>query len=157
MARLLVAATLAAVLAPTIDLASARPDPRAAASEGCRTPECDRRVIKKRAVHATHPFCNTWRCVRRVDAKRARRAATAMRRVVQRFAGWLASTRACESGGSYTINTGNGFFGAYQFTRSSWAAVGGRGLPHQASPLEQDFRAVLLLRLQGRGAWPVCG
>jgi hypothetical protein len=61
--------------------------------------------------------------------------------------------------------TGNGFWFAYQHTASSWYAAGGRersGRPAgarglQPEPLEQDFRAVLTLRQQGRGAWPVCG
>ena len=63
----------------------------------------------------------------------------------------------CESGGNYATNTGNGFFGAYQFTIGSWRAVGGWGSPHLASRLEQDYRAVLLLRRSGAGNWPVCG
>ena len=79
-----------------------------------------------------------------------------MRRITTPYRGWLAGVRACESGGNYGTNTGNGFFGAYQFTLSSWAAVGGWGYPHLAAPLEQDFRAVKLLHLQGPGAWPNC-
>jgi hypothetical protein len=78
-------------------------------------------------------------------------------RVVRPYRSWLRSTRLCESHGNYRTNTGNGFYGAYQFTLQSWAAVGGRGLPHLAARLEQDYRAVKLLRLQGPGAWPVCG
>jgi hypothetical protein len=63
----------------------------------------------------------------------------------------------CESGGNYATNTGNGFYGAYQFTLSSWASVGGRGRPDLAGPFEQDGRALRLRSIQGRGAWPVCG
>lgn len=62
----------------------------------------------------------------------------------------------CESGGRWHIDTGNGFFGGLQFTASSWWAVGGRGLPHWWSELEQMYRAVLLERRQGWNAWPVC-
>ena len=82
------------------------------------------------------------------------------RHVVRPYRGWLASTRHCETRGlrfPYLADTGNGFFGAYQFTRSSWRAVGGRGEPNHATHTEQDYRAVKLLHLQGRGAWPVCG
>jgi hypothetical protein len=79
------------------------------------------------------------------------------RTVTRPYRPWLARTRACESGGNYATNTGNGFYGAYQFTLESWHAVGGRGLPNDAEPLEQDYRAVRLLHVQGTGAWPVCG
>jgi len=79
------------------------------------------------------------------------------RRVVRPYRPWLARVASCESGGRWHIATGNGFYGGVQFTASSWRAVGGRGLPHWASRLEQSYRAVRLLHLQGAGAWPVCG
>lgn len=63
---------------------------------------------------------------------------------------------ACESGLRADTATGNGFWGALQFTLSSWRAVGGRGLPSQASLVEQLYRGELLQRLQGWNAWPVC-
>lgn len=31
----------------------------------------------------------------------------------------------CESGGNWSINTGNGYYGGLQFSQSSWAAAGG--------------------------------
>lgn len=70
---------------------------------------------------------------------------------------YLAGLRACESGGDYSTNTGNGFYGAYQFDLQTWASVGGSGLPSSASPAEQDFRAALLWRQRGSAPWPVCG
>ena len=63
---------------------------------------------------------------------------------------------ACESGGNWAINTGNGFYGGLQFTLTSWKAVGGTGYPHQASKAEQIARAEKLQDIQGWGAWPVC-
>lgn len=69
----------------------------------------------------------------------------------------LAAIRSCESGGDYSINTGNGFYGAYQFTLSTWQSVGGSGYPHEASPREQDERAARLYREAGASPWPVCG
>lgn len=63
---------------------------------------------------------------------------------------------ACESGGNWAINTGNGFYGGLQFTLSSWQAVGGSGYPNQASREEQIMRAQILQSRQGWGAWPVC-
>lgn len=63
---------------------------------------------------------------------------------------------ACESGGNWSINTGNGFYGGLQFTLGSWAAVGGTGNPANASRDEQIARATILQSRQGWGAWPVC-
>lgn len=71
--------------------------------------------------------------------------------------GELAAIRLCESGGDYTADTGNGFYGAYQFTQASWEAVGGTGNPAAASPAEQDRRAAALLARSGAASWPVCG
>ena len=63
---------------------------------------------------------------------------------------------ACESGGNWHANTGNGYYGGLQFTVSSWRAVGGTGRPDQASRETQITMAERLQRLQGWGAWPVC-
>lgn len=62
----------------------------------------------------------------------------------------------CESGGNWSINTGNGYYGGLQFSLSSWRAVGGSGLPSQASKAEQIARAQMLQARQGWGAWPAC-
>ena len=62
----------------------------------------------------------------------------------------------CESGGDWSINTGNGFYGGLQFTLSSWRAVGGSGMPNHASRAEQIMRGQRLQAMQGWGAWPVC-
>jgi hypothetical protein len=70
---------------------------------------------------------------------------------------YLAQLRACESGGDYSANTGNGFYGAYQFVLSTWQSVGGSGYPHLAAPAEQDYRAAVLWRREGSSPWPVCG
>ncbi|WP_431240771.1 transglycosylase family protein [Mycolicibacterium aichiense] len=64
---------------------------------------------------------------------------------------------ACESGGNWAINTGNGYYGGLQFTLGTWRANGGSGSPHLASRAEQIRVAENVLRSQGRGAWPVCG
>jgi LysM repeat protein len=62
----------------------------------------------------------------------------------------------CESGGNWSINTGNGYYGGLQFSLSSWQAVGGSGLPSDASREEQIMRAEALKASQGWGAWPAC-
>lgn len=51
------------------------------------------------------------------------------------------SVRQCESGGNYRINTGNGYYGAYQFDKGTWLANGGgrySKYAHQAPPFAQD-------------------
>lgn len=62
----------------------------------------------------------------------------------------------CESGGNWSINTGNGYYGGLQFSLASWRGVGGSGYPHQASRAEQISRAEALRERQGWGAWPAC-
>ncbi|MGV0633015.1 transglycosylase family protein [Mycolicibacillus trivialis] len=64
---------------------------------------------------------------------------------------------ACESGGNWSINTGNGYYGGLQFAPGTWSANGGAGLPHTASRAEQIRVAENVLATQGIGAWPVCG
>lgn len=62
----------------------------------------------------------------------------------------------CESGGNWSINTGNGYYGGLQFSQSSWEAAGGSGSPAGASKSEQIRVAENLLQMQGWGAWPSC-
>ncbi len=69
---------------------------------------------------------------------------------------YLFAVAQCESGGDYSINTGNGFYGGLQFTLQSWQAIGGAGLPSDASVDEQNYRGALLNRLSGPGNWPNC-
>ncbi|MDT7791928.1 MAG: resuscitation-promoting factor RpfE, partial [Mycobacterium sp.] len=63
----------------------------------------------------------------------------------------------CESGGNWSIATGNGYYGGLQFTMGTWRANGGTGSPHKASREEQIRVAENVLRTQGIKAWPVCG
>lgn len=90
------------------------------------------------AAPADDQQVNRWAVVRPYNAKLERMA-------------W------CESRQRWDLNTHNGFYGGLQFTVSTWRGVGGRGMPHWASELEQKFRAVLLIRRAGYGPWPVCG
>ncbi|HSU45436.1 MAG TPA: transglycosylase family protein [Arthrobacter sp.] len=62
----------------------------------------------------------------------------------------------CESGGNWSINTGNGFSGGLQFTSSTWAAYGGTGSPQNASREQQIAVAERVQASQGWGAWPSC-
>ena len=68
---------------------------------------------------------------------------------------WL-SLRLCESGGNYQENSGNGYYGAYQFAAATWWAIGYTGLPSNAPPAVQDRAAAQLQDLVGWSAWPQC-
>ncbi|MEU2021713.1 transglycosylase family protein, partial [Streptomyces sp. NPDC016469] len=66
---------------------------------------------------------------------------------------------ACESTGNWHINTGNGYFGGLQFTRSTWAAYGGTVYAARADLATRDQQIAIaekVLEGQGPGAWPVC-
>ncbi|PSM44129.1 transglycosylase [Streptomyces dioscori] len=66
----------------------------------------------------------------------------------------------CESGGNWSINTGNGYYGGLQFSSSTWAAYGGSSYAStadQASKSQQIAVAEKVLASQGKGAWPSCG
>jgi len=64
--------------------------------------------------------------------------------------------RMCESGGNYAEDSGNGYYGAYQFSLSTWYGLGFTGLPSQASPATQDLAAQELQARAGWDQWPGC-
>lgn len=64
---------------------------------------------------------------------------------------------ACESGGRWNLDSGNGYYGGLQFLPQTWRSVGGTGLPSQNSREEQIRRAEILRLRSGLGQWPVCG
>lgn len=115
-------------------------------SPGCHTKSCAKRV------------CTSNRCQTRVLAKVRRKSAARLRSSISAAdRAWLYKVRQCESGGNYSTDTGNGFYGAYQFDWGSWAGAGGSGNPAAAPPWEQDMRALIWRSKAGVRAWPVCG
>lgn len=61
-----------------------------------------------------------------------------------------------ESGGDYRINTGNGYYGAYQFLKSSWLANGGGKFaqyPNKAPRWAQDYIAWKYYKRSGWSPW----
>jgi uncharacterized protein YabE (DUF348 family) len=62
----------------------------------------------------------------------------------------------CESGGNWSINTGNGFYGGLQFSLGTWRAYGGNGMPNKASKASQIAIAQKVQADVGWGAWPGC-
>ena len=67
-----------------------------------------------------------------------------------------AQLRACESSGNYATNTGNGFYGAYQFDVQTWRGLGYPGVASQAPPAVQDQAAQRLYQSRGWEPWPAC-
>ncbi|MCW2501368.1 MAG: Transglycosylase domain protein [Frankiales bacterium] len=68
----------------------------------------------------------------------------------------FARLRMCESGGNYAINTGNGYYGAYQFDLRTWRGLGYTGKPSDARPATQDAAAQRLQAARGWQPWPAC-
>jgi hypothetical protein len=68
----------------------------------------------------------------------------------------FARLRQCESGNNYRANTGNGYYGAYQFELRTWHGLGYSGYPHTASPSTQDRAAHVLQADRGWSPWPAC-
>ena len=67
------------------------------------------------------------------------------------------SLAACESGGNWAVNTGNGYYGGLQFNLGTWQSYGGTGLPSENS---RETQIAVATRLRdasgGYGAWPHC-
>ena len=63
----------------------------------------------------------------------------------------------CESSGNPRAVNPAGYYGLYQFNVGTWRSVGGSGMPHDATPQEQTYRAQLLYKQRGAQPWPVCG
>ncbi len=68
----------------------------------------------------------------------------------------LAALRMCESTDRYWINTGNGYYGAYQFSAVTWWWLGYAGWPHEAPPHVQDQAVRDLYAIFGWTPWPAC-
>lgn len=66
----------------------------------------------------------------------------------------------CESGGNWSINTGNGYYGGLQFSAQTWSGHGGGEFASTADQATRDQQiqvAERVLQSQGPGAWPNCG
>lgn len=64
--------------------------------------------------------------------------------------------RLCEAGNDYARNSGNGYYGAYQFSISSWGSYGGYSRPDLAPPAVQDAKAQATQAARGWTPWPAC-
>jgi len=63
---------------------------------------------------------------------------------------------ACESGGNWAINTGNGYYGGLQFTQATWANAGGLAYAPRADLATRDQQIAIASKLS-LSNWPVCG
>jgi hypothetical protein len=90
----------------------------------------------------------------------AQNAAQTAKRVVYKVAAAtgdaFARLRFCESGGDYTRNTGNGFYGAYQYDLGTWANYQGYARPDLAPAAVQDAKARITQAARGWNPWPAC-
>jgi hypothetical protein len=89
-------------------------------------------------------------------SSRYRRRATTVRPVVVPGSDVWAQLRYCEAGGDYTRNSGNGYYGAYQFSLSSWGNYDGYARPDLAPPAVQDAKAQATEAARGWYPWPTC-
>jgi uncharacterized protein YabE (DUF348 family) len=68
---------------------------------------------------------------------------------------------ACESGGNWAANTGNGYYGGLQFDHGTWAAYGGTAYANNANGASKAQQIAIAEKVKadrgGYGAWPVCG
>jgi hypothetical protein len=154
-ALLLSAALVATEAAAPAAHAAPRTAPTARGAGG----ESTRPGVARRVVRPQRPI----RAYRRPPVRAARsanrirpRVARAVRAPIPLTDPIWATLRRCESGGRYNINTGNGFYGAYQFVPSTWRGLGYAGMPHQAPPHVQDEAAQKLQARSGWGQWPAC-
>ena len=118
------------------------------------SPRAYRRAVRDqppaRLAHRVRDLRRELQDARRAKARARARASSAASPTLEAIA-------ACESGGNPATNTGNGFYGKYQFTLSTWQSVGGSGNPAAASEAEQNQRAAMLYAREGAAPWPVCG
>ena len=68
--------------------------------------------------------------------------------------GIFARIRARESGGNYAENTGNGYYGAYQYDLGTWGNYDGYARPDLAPPAVQDAKAAATYAARGCSPWP---
>ncbi len=66
----------------------------------------------------------------------------------------LARLRGCE--GSYTSNTGNGYYGAYQYDIQTWGGYMGYANASLAPPAVQDQKVWETYQRRGWSPWPSC-
>lgn len=111
-------------------------------------------VATRAKAHRAHELARRWWAWRH---EYAQRWVIVFNRLPSYDRAWAVSTSQCESGMNPATNTGNGFYGAFQFVLSTWYAAGGTGNPAQHSWHFQAVVAVRWMHIAGASQWPVCG
>ena len=66
----------------------------------------------------------------------------------------------CESGGNWSINTGNGYYGGLQFSSGTWLAYGGGQYAPTANLASREQQIAIATKVRdargGYGDWPAC-
>src|SRR3954453_22477632 len=111
------------------------------------------------ALHPSGHLTRDGRAVRALEERRRHQRRRDRRRhaPASTASAPLQAIAACESGSNPSANTGNGFYGKYQFTMETWQSVGGTGNPAAASEADQERRAPMLYAQAGIAPWPVGG
>jgi septal ring factor EnvC (AmiA/AmiB activator) len=115
------------------------------------------RNSQQAAIGELHDRVANWQ--KQVQKAEQISAAQAEQEVIGQMGDWAipAYIVMCESGGNYqAVNPSSGAGGAYQILPSTWKLYGGKGLPQDASPAEQDRIAALIWADSGTSAWS-CG
>lgn len=125
----------------------------------------DHRLAQRRAYLHHHrvrasrvAVISTWSNTRLVHDIRKLRRETLGPAAIPWIHAKLKRIALCESHNNpRAVNPSGAYRGKYQFSFSTWRAVGGHGDPAAAPSWEQDRRAGIALRRWGAGQWPVCG
>lgn len=107
-------------------------------------------VLRRLAHYWEHRHYIAWRAWMRYTSTRATRTLAAVG-----SSGWD-RVAACESGGDWATNTGNGFYGGLQFTSLTWIAAGGLRYASRADLASREQQIAIANGLS-LSNWPVCG
>lgn len=136
---------------------AARAAQAAQAAQAARAAQAAKAAVAARVTRTTRTTRTTITRVTKAAAPIARTPAPATKpsRHSDLGGAWF-ELRLCESGNNYGEDTGNGYYGAYQFALATWWGLGYSGLPSNASPALQDQAAEKLQAEAGWGQWPAC-
>lgn len=117
-------------------------------------PDFDREVLTPlRAAQAAKAVADA---AKEKAAALAKRTTRVVRPIVIASGDVWSQLRNCEAGGDYTRNSGNGYYGAYQFDIGTWGNYGGFARPDLAPASVQDAKAQATQAARGWSPWPAC-